>query len=51
MKLWKYNKITGLWNFVRSFDIESNAKTYLGIFQRQEPNETFKLSKTKPKYN
>lgn len=48
MKLWKYNKITGYWVLVRDC-AEDTADTWLFIFQKDEPNEIFKLSKTKPK--
>jgi hypothetical protein len=47
-KLFKYNKITGYWNYVRTCDL-TVAKEWLAYFQKTEPNETFKLSKNKPR--
>ena len=48
MKLWKYNKITGYWIYIRSVT-EETREQWLSIFQKDEPNEIFKLSKSKPK--
>jgi hypothetical protein len=48
MTLWKYNKITGFWVSVRNVTPETQ-KEWLNIFMEDEPNETFKVSKHKPK--
>jgi hypothetical protein len=46
--LWKYNRITGLWDHQRTCD-ESTAETWLGVFQKDEPDEAFALAKHRPK--
>lgn len=46
--LWKYNKVTGYWVMVRDSLVE-NAKRWLEIFQGDEPDEHFKVAKTRPK--
>ena len=46
--LWKFNKVTGYWELCRSCDKE-NAAEWLSIFQNDEPNAQFKISKNKPK--
>ena len=48
LKLWKYNKITGLWKVERAVS-EDTKNQWLTVFQNQEPNEFFKISKVKPK--
>ena len=48
MKLWKYNKTTGLWNYVRSVT-EDTKDQWLNIFQKDEPSEYFKIATRKPK--
>jgi hypothetical protein len=48
MKLWKYNKITGYWMYIRDVS-EYNKSTWLYIYQKDEPNEKFKISKNKPR--
>jgi hypothetical protein len=48
MTLWKYNKITGFWVSVRNVTPETQEE-WLNIFMKDEPNETFKVSKHKPK--
>jgi hypothetical protein len=48
LKLWKYDKIAGYYVFVRSCDKET-AENWLKIFQEDEPDEKFVLSKNKPK--
>lgn len=45
--LWKYNKTTGIWNQQRSCE-DATAGEWLAIFQKDEPGETFKLSRRKP---
>lgn len=45
--LWKYNKVTGYWNHERKCD-SATAKDWLIVYQKDEPEETFKLSKNKP---
>ena len=47
MRLWKYNKITGLWNVVRSVTTES-AGEWLKVWQKDEPQETFVVLSRKP---
>ena len=47
MKLWKYKKITGLWNVVRSVTVDS-AGEWLKVWQKDEPKETFVVSTRKP---
>lgn len=46
--LWKYNRITGLWNHQRICD-ESTAQEWLKIFSKDEPAETFVVAKHSPK--
>ena len=45
--LWRYSRITGVWNYMRSCDSEQ-ADMWLRIYQDDEPREFFKLSKKKP---
>jgi len=45
--LWKYNKITGYWNLERQCAAET-ADQWLEVFQKDEPDEIFKLSLRKP---
>lgn len=47
MKLWKYNKITGLWQFVRSVTAD-NKDQWLQAFKHYEPMEIFVISQRKP---
>ena len=47
MKLWKYNKITGFWNVVRSVTPDI-AVEWLMVWQKDEPKETFVISTRKP---
>lgn len=49
-KLWKYNKITGYWNYVRECKDE-HSQDWLKLFQDDEPEEIFKLSKIRPSKN
>lgn len=46
--LWKYNKTTGYWVLVRMCD-NNTASQWLNVWQKDEPNEEFKLSKNKPR--
>lgn len=48
MKLWKLNKTTGYWQYVRDCDKQTAAQ-WLAIFQKDEPTEQFKISARKPK--
>ena len=45
--LWQYNKITGYWKLERMCAPEL-ADQWLERFQKDEPEETFKLSLRKP---
>jgi hypothetical protein len=47
MRLWKYNKITGFWNVVRTVTPET-AVEWLKVWQKDEPKETFVISTRKP---
>lgn len=49
MKLWKYNKVTGLWDYVRNVTTE-NKNQWLEVFEKAEPKENFKLCRNKPNY-
>lgn len=46
-KLWKYNKLTGYWVFIRECNIDT-AKNWLEIFSNDEPKEKFMLSRKNP---
>lgn len=48
MYLWKYNTTTGIWRAVRDVTPET-ADQWLAIWQRDEPNAYFKISKNKPR--
>lgn len=48
LKLWKFNKITGYWQLERDVTKENQAG-WLKIYQQDEPDELFKVSKIKPK--
>lgn len=50
MKLWKYNRVTGFWVHQRNC-LDHEADQWLRIFQRDEPEEFFVLSKKEPKHN
>lgn len=45
--LWAYNHITGLWKLERKCTPDTEQK-WLEIFQRDEPDTAFKLSKNRP---
>ena len=47
LRLWKYNRITGLWNVQRTVLPETKDE-WLAIFRRDEPKETFVVSASKP---
>lgn len=47
-KLWKYNKRSGYWDLQRSIIDPHDEEKWLGIFQKDEPSEHFKLSKNRP---
>lgn len=46
--LWKYNRITGLWDHQRTC-AENTAQQWLEVFSKDEPHETFTLAKHRPK--
>jgi uncharacterized protein YlaI len=45
--LWRYNRITGLWIYGRTVT-EENAKSWLAIWEQDEPEERFVISYHKP---
>lgn len=45
--LWRYNAITGEWKLERTCAPET-AEEWLKIFQKDEPEASFKLSRKKP---
>lgn len=47
LRLWKFGRITGLWRAERTVTPET-ADQWLDKFQRDEPDETFVVSKNKP---
>jgi hypothetical protein len=47
MTLWKYNKVTGYWVYVRGVTPETQ-KQWLDIYMQDEPDEMFKVSNHKP---
>jgi hypothetical protein len=47
LRLWKYNKITGLWNVEREVT-PATADEWLRVFKSDEPDATFKVSKSRP---
>ena len=48
LMLWKYNKVAGYWQVMR--DVQPSTKAeQLALYQKDEPNEVFKVSKIKPK--
>lgn len=49
IKLWKFNKITGLWKLEKTISKGFEAEKWLKIFQEDEPRTHFKLSMNKPK--
>lgn len=48
LQLWKFNKVTGLWVPQRTVT-QQTADEWLRIFQRDEPEEIFKVSVNKPR--
>jgi hypothetical protein len=48
MSLWKYNKTTGYWVYVRGVTPETQ-KQWLDIYMQDEPDEMFKVSNHKPR--
>lgn len=48
IKLWKYNRITGYWIIQRECN-DNTADRWLAVFQKDEPDELFKLSRNKPR--
>lgn len=48
--LWKYNKTTGYWKHQRTVSHDTKAD-WLKVFQKDEPNEHFHVSKHKPSHN
>jgi len=47
LSLWKFNRITGYWNHQRVVEKET-ADRWLLVYQRDEPEEFFKLSRNQP---
>ena len=47
IRLWKYNRVTGLWDYQRTVTPET-ADQWLAIFTRNAPRETFVLSRKMP---
>ena len=47
--LWKRDKVTGTWDYVRDVTPETAAQ-WLAIFQKDEPNETFKVAAKRPSW-
>lgn len=45
--LWRYNKTTGFWEWVRSCDT-ALSKQWLEVFKKDEPKAFFKLAKNRP---
>lgn len=48
LKLWRLNKITGYWVIQRLCAPET-ATLWLEVYQKDEPEELFVLSKNKPR--
>jgi hypothetical protein len=48
IKLWKYNRTTGIWAVQRICDPET-ANQWLKVFQDDAPHEAFILGKRQPK--
>lgn len=47
--LWKYNRTTGYWTLCR-LCLQMTADNWLKIFQKDEPDEYFILSRRKPNH-
>jgi hypothetical protein len=47
LALWRYKPVTGYWAFVRDVT-EDTAQQWLAIWQADEPEIEFKISKRKP---
>ena len=45
--LWRFNPVTGYWHPERACDRDS-AQKWLEIYQKDEPEAVFKLSKRRP---
>lgn len=50
MNLWRFNPITGFWRIERTCAPET-ADQWLALFQTDEPNAHFKLSRFSPRNN
>lgn len=48
LKLWKYNQRTGYWDLQRTITNPEDGQRWLDIFQKDEPQESFVVSKTRP---
>lgn len=46
-KLWKYNRITGLWDFQRVC-LTENAAQWLKVFRADAPEEFFTVATRRP---
>jgi hypothetical protein len=49
LQVWKYGRTTGIWRPERAVHEETDAKLWLRIFEKDEPNEYFTLSRNEPK--
>lgn len=50
LRLWKYNRITGLWDYQRAVT-EDTKLPWLRVFTAGEPFETFKVCTGRPRGN
>jgi len=50
LTLWKYNPITGYWVSERNV-LPATADQWLAIFERDEPEATFRVASRKPTHN
>lgn len=47
--MWRFNKVTGVWVHERACINKRSAEEWLEIFQRDQPDEIFRISVFKPK--
>lgn len=50
MNLWRYNPVTGFWRMERAC-LPGTAQQWLELFQKDEPNAYFALSRFSPRHN
>ena len=50
MNLWRYNPITGCWRMERMCSPDT-AQQWLALFQKDEPNVHFALSRFAPRFD